>query len=290
MRQIPPPLWKVPHLVKGVLSLIGPLTSWRFRHSHTGGTDSPEYCMKMWTQFLRLLVDAGFEPRGTTMVELGPGDTLGLGLSAMLSGVAQYTGLDAVPYARDFQPQPFLDALGKVPITIEDSRFVRRVTGTAYENLRQDLSHRLHYIAPWKPRDVAPETADLVLSCGVLHHMEDLGSIYRTTYEWLKPGGYACHWIPFTASSLSPHWNGHWAYSDLEWRIARGGRPFFINRQPMSAHVQAAKDVGFDVLTTEAIPATGGLPLSDLAPRFQQMEKSDLTTRQVRLVLRRPVG
>ena len=42
------------------------------------------------------------------MVELGPGDTLGLGLSAMFSGVAQYTGLDAVPYPAISSPSPSL--------------------------------------------------------------------------------------------------------------------------------------------------------------------------------------
>ena len=28
--------WKVPHIVKGVLSNIGPLTTWHFRAGHTG--------------------------------------------------------------------------------------------------------------------------------------------------------------------------------------------------------------------------------------------------------------
>jgi hypothetical protein len=39
-----------------------------------------------------MLREMGFNPADVSMVELGPGDTIGVGLAALLYGVRLYTG------------------------------------------------------------------------------------------------------------------------------------------------------------------------------------------------------
>ncbi len=65
----------------------------------TGGTDSARYCYSVWLRHLKLLHEAG-ALRGVphTVAELGPGDSIGIGLAALLSGAERYYALDVVPY------------------------------------------------------------------------------------------------------------------------------------------------------------------------------------------------
>ena len=240
-----------------------------------------------------MLHDVGFRPHGCRMAELGPGDTVGLGLAALLSGVSHYTGLDVVPFSRNFQPVPFFDELCGLA---KNSTTFQSVSESEIGCLRSALEPGLNenelirYEVPWNVNSVSGNSLDLVLSIVMLQHIDGLDDVFETMYEWLRPGGFACHIIPLTASFLSPYWNGHWAYSDLEWRLVRGGRPFLTNREPASMYVKTAEAAGFEVLTAQKVPGSDGLPKAALAPRFRNMEAVDLTTRQLRLVIRKPVG
>ena len=67
----------------------------------TGGASSARYCYSVWLRHLSILQRSGLPTTFKTMVELGPGDSLGVGLAALLSGVERYIALDVVQYARD---------------------------------------------------------------------------------------------------------------------------------------------------------------------------------------------
>ena len=104
------------------------------------------------------------------------------------------------------------------------------------------------YRAPWtSPNEVAAASLDLIFSQAVLEHVDGLEETYKAMSVWLKPGGYASHVIDFTAHGLSPFWNGHWAYSDWQWKLVRGRREFLLNREPLSMHISCAKKAGFQV-------------------------------------------
>ena len=114
--------------------------------------------------------------------------------------------------------------------------------------------------------------------------LEKRGELDRS---WLKPDGYASHVIDFGAHHLSPFWNGHWAYSDSQWRLVRGRREFLLNREPLSTHLNCAEKSGFEVMQIFRNYDDHGLSQCLLTPRFQQLSTDDRRTRGAILILRK---
>src|SRR5438128_1658269 len=65
----------------------------------TGGTHSARYCYAVWMRHLVLLSESGQLKPISTLLELGPGDSIGTGIAALLSGVDRYIGIDVNRYA-----------------------------------------------------------------------------------------------------------------------------------------------------------------------------------------------
>ena len=74
---------------------------------HTTGA----YCYSVWMRHLSIITKAvpSFAPR--VVVELGPGDSLGLGCATLLSGAEQYIALDVVAHANTEHDVKVLDEL-----------------------------------------------------------------------------------------------------------------------------------------------------------------------------------
>jgi hypothetical protein len=104
---------------------------------------------------------------------------------------------------------------------------------------------------------------------------------------WLREGQFASHVIDFSCHGLSPFWNGHWAYSDHAWRVARGRREVFLNHEPIIAHVDCANKSGFEMLLLKTDCRTDGLDSAELSPRFRPLDPEDLRTRGAKLILRK---
>lgn len=257
----------------------------------------------------------GFRVKGAHIGELGPGDSLGIGLAALLSGASSYIGLDIVPFSANTNLEKILDDLVQLYLRREaipdqnEFPFVlprlisyefptvlagKNLTARS-EKIRDDLrkgvnsGHSVNYQVPWnRSGNIAKASLDLVFSQAVLEHVDDLDETYRAMFLWLKPGGYASHVIGFVSHRLAPTWNGHWAFSDLEWRLVRGRREFLLNREPLSTHLQAAKRAGFELLSVAKECATGGLNVSELAAKYQCLNVEDATTCGVTLIMRKP--
>lgn len=298
-----------------MLTWIPILNAWRLRRASTGGSDSPRYCYSVWLRHLITLDLYGFRVKGAQIGELGPGDSLGVGLAAMLSGASRYVGLDVVPFSAKADLEYIFDELTDmyskreaIPDQNEfpnvwprmdsydypDRLIDRTHLGARAERIRRELSTGMNsgpmvkYLAPWTSvEDVAMGSLDLIVSQAVLEHVENLEETYQAIYRWLKPGGYASHVIGFVSHHLAPTWNGHWAYSDLEWRLVRGCREFLINREPLSTHLRYATEVGFEVLLVKREYGSSGLELTALSRRFQTLDPEDARTSSVLLILRK---
>lgn len=308
--------WKARHMLTGMLTFVPILNAWRHRYASTGGSDSARYCYSVWFRHLSMLDKHGFKIKGAQVGELGPGDSLGIGLAALLSGAKGYMGLDIVPYSATTGLEKMLGQLvemylEKTPLPddrefpfvrplIDSYDFPNHLTDSANlalkaETLRQQIraglnnSSLIGYRVPWTLLPQIREASlDLIFSQAVLEHVDNLDETYQAMYAWLKPSGYASHVIDFRAHGRSPYWNGHWAYSDWQWKLVRGKREFLLNREPISTHIAQAKRAGFQVLFLKEDQAPHRLEISALAPRFQRMTLADACTSGVFLILRKP--
>jgi hypothetical protein len=308
--------WKLPHLLKGVGTWLPPLNAWRLRHASTGGADLPRYCYSVWLRHLVMLHQHQFSPQGACIGELGPGDSIGIGLAALLSGARRYIGLDIVPFSAKTDSQKIFDALvqlysAREPIPGPDEFPRIRPSLNTYgfphylidrtscldsiEKIRGELrsgvnsGELVQYRVPWAAaHQIADASLDLVFSQAVLEHVDAVEATYQAMFAWLKPGGYASHVIDFSAHYLSPFWNGHWAYTDWEWHLVRGRREFLLNREPLGTHLTCAKQVGFELLMVKREYDDGGLSTRALVGRFQAFDAEDARTRIALMILRKP--
>lgn len=308
--------WKIPQLLKGTLTYVPLFNRWRLRRGSTGGSNSARYCYAVWLRHLVVLARHGFVVRGAAVAELGPGDSIGTGLAALLSGADRYVGLDVVPYSASANLQGILTELAQIysareaipghdvfprirprlacydfPASLVDCDSLSEKVARVSADLGAGGLHGdcVNYLAPWTSAlDVAPGSLDLIFSQAVLQYVDDLAATYRAMFTWLKPGGYCSHSTGLGAVNLSPYWNGHWAYRDWEWGMVRGRREWIINREPLDTHLSHARQAGFEVLLADREYDGGGLTTTALAPRFQKLAPDDLRTRGVVLILQKP--
>jgi SAM-dependent methyltransferase len=271
---------KFRHMAKGIATLVPPLEAVRRARSRTGGTVSGRYCYGVWLRHLVRAHDAGLDTVPASVGELGPGDSLGLGLAALLSGCRTYVSLDVVRYANVEGNLAVLDELvalfeGRAPIpdhdelpgvwprldsydfphhVLDDVRMASAITADRVERIRRAVTGSdgdeplLRYVVPWQGEHVlADESLDAVVSQAVLEHVDDVPFTHRAIYRWLRPGGWASHTVDCRSHGWADSWNGHWSYSAVEWKLVRGARPWILNRYSCSQHIGAATSEGFEV-------------------------------------------
>jgi SAM-dependent methyltransferase len=281
-------------MAKGVATFVPPLEAIRRRRSHTGGSVSGRYCYGVW---LRHLVRAPSVPGA--LGELGPGDSLGVGLAALLTGCDTYVSLDVVRYANVEGNLRVLDELlelieARAPIPDHDElpgvwprldsyAFPEHLLGDRLEaalapdrvaRIRRAVAEGdeslIRYVVPWQAEDaLAGESLDAVVSQAVLEHVDDVPFTQRAVRRWLRAGGWASHSIDCRSHGWADDWGGHWSYSDREWRLVRGSRPWILNRYSCSQHEAAAEAAGFEITSLLPREAPSPMPRSRVTPRLR---------------------
>lgn len=304
-------------LAYGLLSVVPGVPESLYRG--TGGTSSAEYCYCIWLRHLVLARAGGMPAFPRVVAELGPGDSIGVGLAALLSGAQRYVALDALAHAdpagnlrvfdqlvelfRGRAPIPGRDVFPEMALDLPDTAFPLDLIGE--QRLRMALAEDriawlreivagraapavLDYRAPWgRVSETDEASIDFLLSNAVMEHVTDLADAYRAMSRWLRPGGIASNQIDFRSHGLFRAWDGHWACPDWLWRLFMGRRPYLLNREPFSTHRRLAAAVGLEemqVLRVEASAAS-----RRLAPRYAGISAEDRITSGGYLLLRRPV-
>ena len=85
-------------LVKGVATYLPGLELLGGRY--TGGTVSARDCYSVWLRHLTTAMTHGLKEHPRVVAELGPGDSLGTGIAALLTGAERLCAFDVVRYAQ----------------------------------------------------------------------------------------------------------------------------------------------------------------------------------------------
>ena len=289
-------------LAKGIGSLV--LRNLRSTHQETGTLSalrSVSLFARHYVSIRRYLGDCRID----TMAELGPGSSLGVGFSALLSGVERYVGLDLQVHRSSAHDARMLEEVRDVLLNrsrltdlteqgvlffprIDSDLFWREVDSAAsialasdrIDDLRAELAGgfgpRIRYVAPWSNSGALPAgSIDWLMSHSVMEHVDDLAETYRSIYRWLKPGGLATHLIDFQSHFLTKHWNGHWTVRPGTWAMVRGRRPYLINRAWREKHLSLMREIGFEILEEVTHARDDGLPRRTFLPPFSGMPPGD---------------
>jgi hypothetical protein len=173
----------------------------------TAGRSSGAYCYSVWMRHLSLIASAVPSFRTKVVAEIGPKDSLGVGLAALLCGAEQYVGLDTVKRADPKHdvavldelvelldnrapipdPRTFPNLLPALPsygfpgklftddgprhIQLDEQRIgsMRAALLDPRQMLYDDVP--VGYVAPWGPRTLDRQSVDLVLSQAALQHI-----------------------------------------------------------------------------------------------------------------------
>jgi hypothetical protein len=276
-----------------------------------GDSSSARYCYSVWLRHLVLAAANGFKVPPRVVAELGPGDSLGLGLSMLLSGADRYHAFDVVKHAQVKRNLAVLEELialfkarADIPGPTELPEVLPLLPSYSFPHHVLSKDHLEAALAPERLdriRDsvrkqnepgsmidyrtrwfddsaIQGESIVLLISQAVLVHVDELAGSYRAMRLWIKPDGLLSHTIDFRCHSTARVWHGHWRYSDRIWKLIRGRRSYLLNREPYSAHLRLLAENGFATVgrqTKEGIPAA---TRAQLAPRFRDLTDEDLTT------------
>jgi hypothetical protein len=294
------------YIALGLLSCVPGLH--RLLRRGTGGSTSARYCYSVWLRHLVLNARVNPTLQFRAVAELGPGDSIGIGLAALLSGAERYFALDALPHAQTarnlavfeelielFRARaaiPGDDEFPDVLPRLEDYSFPAQLLSAdrleqtlapqRLQRIREDIARlqgSVSYMPKWYERgQIADGAVDLIISQAVLEHVDALEGAYEAMSRWLSPGGFMSHQIDFKCHSTAEKWNGHLAYSELTWRLMRGRLPYLLNRRVLAEHRALASAVGFDDIVVRRFERDDGLPVEALAPRFRAISAEDVRT------------
>lgn len=272
----------------------------------TRGSDSARYCYAVWLRHLVRAGNSGLPTHFATVGELGPGDSLGSGIAALLCGSDRYLALDVVRYAPQLrnveilhelvelfraraaipgdeefpQVRPRLDDYAFPTALLPEALLEKALAPERIDAIEaallgepNDCGIEIEYRVPWD-QAIEPGVADLVFSQACLEHVSELPETYATMARWLRPGGATSHQIDLKSHKLTPEWDGHRRFSAPLWRVLCGARPNLINRAPCSVHRKLA-GMHFEITGCEVIELEPATPERELAAAFRGLSSED---------------
>jgi SAM-dependent methyltransferase len=280
---------KVKKLLRGLISYV-PVLKEIIPKTGTQGSNDPQHCLRTFEKHRDLLTDNGFGFPVACMGELGPGDSFGVGIAALLNGSEKYFGLDAIAHTNiEFNISIFEDLIKLYEAkNIIFSETQKHKIKLSIEQLNSPDS-MLQYLAPWWTSEISKNTFDLIISTAVMEHVFPLEEVYRRIFDLLKPGGYCSHIIDYGAHEFSDCWFEHWCYSDWLWKILLHGRKYMINRMPHSYHLQCMLKAGF-IIQNELVTKNSQSPkMNKIAPKIRKyFNNDDLSIQSAIVIIKKP--
>jgi hypothetical protein len=267
---------KIRPVIRGFAGYVpGLLDLFKNRKEHTGSV-SAAYCYSVWLRHFLHLRNHDISDF-KNIAEIGPGASLGIGLSSIICGAENYYAFDLIehsaiesnlkifdelvqlfktqtdiPSAERFpKVKPTLDLYSFKALDLKGEFFKTNLNPERVNTIRQALRDmnsnqtksgiNINYMAPWYS-SVVDHPVDLIISQAVLEHVDDLETAIQKMTAFLRKGGIMSHVIDYTAHETHNTWNGHWSYPPLIWKIIAKGRSYPLNRKPHSFYLKLFRE------------------------------------------------
>jgi len=298
----------IAQLLFGIATFIPGVYQTRSKKNGSGGSYSARYCYSVYLRHMVMANQNKLPTNPLVVAELGPGDSLGIGLMALLLGSEKYYAFDVVKFAnipgnlqvldelicllRNREGIPDDDEFPRVCPKLENYNFPEEIYSKEYlekclsdsrvSKIRESIGRSdgmVQYKAPWiNSCNVVKKSVDMIISQAVLEHVDDLGPAYKAMYEWLNKGGFMTHCIDFKSHGKSDGWDGHWKMPDWYWFLLRGARPYFINREPFAVHEQIMKKNKFNIMFVKRVISEPSFSSNKLNAKFKNISEKDRET------------
>jgi hypothetical protein len=300
---------KVVALTKGAIRKV---IDRRKQDARTFGTDNSRYCYAVWLRHLVHAHKFGFNPINSVVAELGPGESIGIGLAALLTGSRKYYALDVHTYWNTERNLMVFDKLvelfrnrtdipdnhefPKVYPLLDDYRFPSQILNdnlmnqmltedriihlrSAIKNMDRNSSDEIQFFVPWeKNTEIETGSLDYIFSQAVLQYVDNIDSTYEKMNSLLREGAMMSHCIDFSSHGMTKSWNGQWLYSDAEWKFLNGNKKVILNREPKSAHLQTNFKSGFDILLSKDLKKEIEFPRKQFHKKYSSLSETDAGT------------
>ncbi len=222
--------------------------------------------LKKWEAHKSMLRRYGFDFQFDTVLDFGFGAYPDVGVYALLNGAKTLYALDIrKPKNINSQAEKISESLSVI----------------------KNEEIKIHIQVPWRKDKVPAGSVDFLFSTHVMSLVSDLRGIYKTFYDWLKPGGVMSLKFEYPyPERFHKHWATAWTISVREWEKLKpemNGR----NRLPFSFHIEAIKEAGFNEVFSEPDYTNDIMPREKLAKEFQYLSDEDLRTRGGIIIARR---
>jgi SAM-dependent methyltransferase len=303
-------------LLRGIASSL-PVIGERMINLRSGGSSSTRYCYSVWLRHWLRLREVDEKKPVQAIAEIGPGDSLGTGICALLLGASKYLAIDVqsaanqdmnrrilkemveilqrcerIPDEREFpRLYPALsnyDYPKRLVQTADIRKIEKRIELALREMNSVNKSNKMiGYYTINEVAAIGRGSIDFLFSQAVMCYPDDLEKMYAYCWEIMKPGGIMAHTIPCDCVGTTKHWNGHYSVKKWQWRLAKGKRPCFISRTPGSRHLQLISKAGFEILRAEKRFRSDGINRPQLAAEYAWLSDEDLQTCGVYVMARR---
>lgn len=267
---------------------------YKIRSLHTRGTDNSRYCYSVWLRhYIYLNLFGALKPK--KVAELGPGDSIGVGIAALLFGAEKIYAFDVkntidvkqnllildelVELIKKKEVIPGNDEFPFLSPSLNDYSFPHSLISnvniehalnpTRISEIREEIKQLnkvefngkyVYYKAPWETNcsDIYGEI-DVILSQAVLEHALNIEKTYEEMFKFLIKGGLMSHQIDFKSHGTSTYWNGHRFYKEKEWKFVNDVEGPAINRTTFLDHINISENIGFITKMKKLVKREDGL-------------------------------
>lgn len=295
-------------LLFGIATFIPGVYRLRSKKNGSGGSFSSRYCYSVYLRHMVMADINSLSAYPKTVAELGPGDSLGVGLMSLLLGSEKYYAFDIVQFSDTEKNLIILDELidllkkqenipdekefPRISPKLDNYQFPRQIFPKSYiqeclnpiriERIKKSIAGNdvmIEYKAPWlDERNIETGGVEMIISQAVLEHFDELELAYKIMNRWLNKNGFMTHTIDFKSHGKSITWDGHWRIPNWYWFLLRGRRPYLINRQPFSVHKKLIKKNNFDLIYTKKVVSAATFEDDKLNKDFQTITSEDRET------------